>query len=310
MKKGLFFILSGFTFLLGIVFLYSAYTKLNPIQTFEYTLVEFLKLPWYVAAYTSRLFIGLELALGALLLFHCFGKNKWVLKLAFVLLLLFNIYLIYLLAKFGNNVNCGCFGDAIWMTPTVSLLKNVLLLVILAVIIRFHKGLQFRYSKFITPTLFFLIILLPFIFFYIPTTQPNWLRKDTYKIDFSPLYLPDNQLIPNIELGKGKHIIAFLSPFCPHCILTAYKMQLMSVKNVNLPFFMVIGGTQSSLTEFWQKTKAQNIPYTRLDKKYFLQYTGGVFPLIIWVNNGIVIAKSDYADLDQIAIEKWLSTSE
>jgi hypothetical protein len=45
-----------------------------------------------------------------------------------------------------------------------------------------------------------------------------------------------------------------------------------------------------------------------LDRKYFLQYTGGVFPLIVWVDNSVVIAKSTYLDLDQGAIEKWIKT--
>jgi hypothetical protein len=80
----------------------------------------------------------------------------------------------------------------------------------------------------------------------------------------------------------------------------------MKLRNPNLPIFMVIGGTKGDLTDFWNKTHAQNIPYVRLDGETFMQYTGGIFPLIVWVNNSWVEAKANYNTLNQDEIEKWL----
>jgi len=290
----------------GAVFLYSAYTKLYPIQTFEYTIVEYVHLPWKLAAITARFLIGLEAGLGSLLILNLYGKKKWVLTASFSLLLIFSAYLIYLWTTAGNNINCGCFGDAIWMSPSASLLKNLGLLIILAILLRYHRGLVFRRSNILALGLLFVAFTSIFIAFYIPFEQPNWLRKDKYKMDFSPLYKAKNADIPAADLTKGKHIVAFLSQSCPHCRLTAYKMHLMKVQDTTLPFFMIIGGT-SDLSDFWKTTKAQNIAYTRLDKDNFLKYTGGIFPLIVLVNNGWIEAKTNYVTLDQAELEHWVA---
>ena len=294
------------TVLTGGVFLYSAYTKLSPIWTFEYTLVEFLNFNWIAASVMARMLTGLEAGLGLLLVFHLFGQNKWVLKLAIGLLSLFNVYLIVLLVKYGNNVNCGCFGDTIWMNPTVSIIKNTVLILVCVLLLYFHKGLQFKGLRWVILGVTVLLLVMPFVVCPIESKEPNWTKSAHYKIDLSSLYINENLMTPSIRLDSGKHVIAFFSPFCPHCKTAAYKMHLMKKNNPTLPLFMVIGGTTSDLSEFWKDSKSQNIPYSRLDKKYFLDYTGGVFPLILWVNNGVVEAKSNFNNLDQNAIEQWV----
>ena len=305
--------------LTGALFLYSSYTKTYPIQHFEYTIVEYLHLPWLLAAIAARLLIGLEGGLGSLIILHLFGRNKWVLKVSFGLTVLFSIYLIALWAIAGNNINCGCFGDAIWMSPSASLIKNSLLLLVIGILIRYHYGIPARWASITAIVLLPAGMVLPLILFPIPAGQPTWLRTDRYKIDLSDVYremkkdtvlskFPDPKTtdIHETDLSQGKHIIAFVSPGCGHCKIAAYKMHLMKEHNPALPFFLVIGGTKSDLTEFWQKTKAQNIPHTRLNGDSFMQYTGGIFPLIIWVNDGWVEAKADYNTLTQKEIEEWI----
>ena len=76
--------------------------------------------------------------------------------------------------------------------------------------------------------------------------------------------------------------------------------------DTTLPFFMVIGGTTSDLTDFWKASHAENIPHIRMDVAPFMKYTHGVFPYIIWVNNGIVEEETGYVDLSTPAIEKWM----
>jgi len=301
----------------GATFLYSAYTKILPIQPFEYTMVEYMHLPWLLAAIAARFFVGLEAALGGLMVLHFFGSRKWVLKVSFLLLVIFSIYLIGLWATAGNDLNCGCFGDAIWMSPSTSLIKNAVLLAIIALIMRFHRGFSYKWVNVTALSLFIATIVLPFILFAIQAGEPSWLRTGKYQMDFNPLYHPeadaDTSAItvpypatPALDLTKGKHIIAFLSPSCPHCRIAARKMHLMSKNDPAIPFFIVFGGTRSSLTDFWKESEAQDIPYMRLAKDPFLTYTGGVFPHIIWINNGMVEAKSTYNTMNQDEIEKWL----
>jgi len=282
---------------IGALFLYSAWTKLFPIEAFEYTMVEFTHIPLLVAKIAARFFISLEAALGALMVLHLFGKNKWALKTAFGLLVFFSGYLIYLWIKAGNNVNCGCFGDAIWMRPSSSLLKNIILLAIIGSLIRYHNGFNYRWAKITAPLLLVATITTSYIVFPV---------YEIYKIDLTPIYTSDKNLAPSIDLTKGKHIIAFLNPSCMHCRKAAFIMHKMEENNPSIPFFMVIGGTESDLAGFWKDSQAQNIPYTRLNRDSFLKLTGGVFPQIYWVNNSRVEENTSYPDLSQKLIEEWM----
>ena len=291
-RKYLLLLLSVLT---GAVFLYSAYTKLIPIQAFEYTLVDDAHLPRMFAAIVARLFIALEAGLGASILLHFFGSGKWVLKTAFLLITVFSIYLIYLWAAKGNNVNCGCFGDTIWMSPATSLIKNVFILLVLALLIRYHKGFNYNWAK--TIPFFLLAAAMIVIFIVFPVFKP-------YKMDFTAIYA--GQDVPSIDLRKGKHIIGFLNPSCTHCRKTALKMHNDLKADTTLPFFMIIGGLTSDLTQFWKTSEAQGIPYIRLDSDPFIRYTHNVTPYIIWINNGWVEEETDYNDLSTPAIEKWM----
>ena len=286
--------------LTGALFLYSAFTKLYPIQSFEYTLIDQVHLPRMLAAIASRFFIGLEMGLGALIALHLFGKNKWVLKTAFALLVFFSIYLVWLWITAGNNVNCGCFGDAIIMSPSASLLKNVALLIIIGLLIRYHNGFNYKWVKVASITALLCTIACTYVFF--PIVK-------RYKIDLTTLYTSDKNLAPTMDLTKGKYIIAFVSPSCIHCRRAALKMHEMRLRNPNIPFFMVIGGTTSDLKDFWKASNAQDVPYTRLAQEPFMKYTHGLFPTILWVNNGQVEADTGYPELTQTVIEKWMASS-
>lgn len=317
MHKALRVFLVLLALLTGALFLYSAYTKLFPVQPFEYTLVEYLRVPWKVAPPLARLIIGFEAGIGALILLHFFGRRKWVLAEAFALTILLSAYLIWLWIAAGDNVNCGCFGDYIWMTPSASLIKNSILLLVIAILIRFHRGLRFKGIGFVQFIILLAAFALPFILYPLPAGKPTWFRNDRYQMNLSDIShvvqkdspgasFPEPATGTEGDLAHGKHIIAFVSPQCGHCRIAAQKLHLMKQRNPGLPIFMVIGGTKSDLTDFWNKTHAQNIPHMRLEGDTFMQYTGGIFPMIVWVNNSWVEAKANYNTLDQDEIEKWL----
>lgn len=303
--KNIFF--TVLSILLGLTFIYSAYTKTLPIQTFEYTLVEFVHMPWWMAAFGSRAMVGLEAGLGVLILLNIYGKNKWILKVALYILLLFSVYLIYLWATAGNNVNCGCFGDVIWMSPSSSLIKNAILIAVALLLIRFAKGLPIKWAQSYGYILLLAIIVTPLFIYPLPDTKPGFLNEEAYKIDLSALYEPDKPDKPEINLSEGKHIIAFLSLTCPHCRMAAYKMHLMKKDNPSLPIYFVLNGSESNLAPFWEETGAESIPHSMLLGKSFIELSGLNLPAIYWVNNGVVEAKSDYITLNQSAIENWVN---
>lgn len=293
---------------IGALFIYSAYTKLNPIQSFEYTLVEYAHFPWIVAALSARFFIGLEAALGSLLVLHLYGKGKWVLKTALGLIVLLSAYLVYLWLIFGNNVNCGCFGDAIWMSPSSSLLKNIILLLLLILLHRYHNGLQKKWVQITSISLLVVVTSLPFIIYALPDQEPTWLKKSKFQLDMSAIYTPAlSSTPPSVDLRKGKHIIAFLSFSCPHCRMAAHKMHIMKEMNPAIPFYFVMAGREEYIKSFWKETAAESIPHTRLDADAFTGLVGYSWPVIYWVNNGWVEAETNYIIMSQGEIEKWLA---
>ncbi len=302
-------ILSLLSITIGALFLFSAFTKIYDLESFEgfqYTIVEYVHLPWILATLGARILIGMEAALGLLMAIQFYGRQKWILKLAIFLLIIFSIYLVYLWAAVGNNVDCGCFGDYLKMSPAVSLLKNAALLAGIYLLIWFCNGIKFKRQEWITWIAFIGLTIAPFFIYPLPNTQPDWLNKDKYKINLSSLYTAGKTDAPKEDLYKGKHVIAFFSLKCPHCRMAAKKMHIMKEKNPSLPFYMVVAGNDKYLASFFEETHAQNIPYTKLKSEEFTAIAGFSWPAIFLVNNGIVEAQTNYINMNQAEIEDWL----
>ncbi|MFN6038940.1 MAG: MauE/DoxX family redox-associated membrane protein, partial [Bacteroidota bacterium] len=139
-KKLFLFTLS---FLMGLVFVYSGYTKLSPIEPFEFTFVDLGVASWKTAPIIARLLIGLEFLIGLLLIFGLYMK-RITLKIMIFLLLMFTVYLIVILIKDGNNGNCGCFGNALAMTPLQAIIKNLIMIGFGVILYKFYEGFNFK----------------------------------------------------------------------------------------------------------------------------------------------------------------------
>jgi hypothetical protein len=305
MKKIYFIILSV---LLGSTFIFSAYVKLFPVELFEWTFVDLGIANWIIAPFLARLMIAVEFFIGFLLFFNLF-KNKFTLRFTIIILIFFTIYLFWQLIIEGNSSNCKCFGSYIKMTPLESIIKNIILIALSLILYRFHKGIIWKYSK-----IFFLVIILssvalPFIINPVDLNVTEQNSDDTvvnYKLDLDVLYNNPKVVEPKVDLRKGKYIISFMSLTCPYCRIGAYKLHIMKKRDPGIPIFFILNGSKENLHSFFDETKATDIPYTILLGKDFINMSGIRLPAIYWVNNGVVIRKSTYFDLDQKAIEDWL----
>lgn len=124
-------------FLVGGLFIFSGLIKLNdPIGTaikmeeyFEVFAEDFgsffaIFIPW--ALPIAMIMIVLELALGvAILIYYRMNLTTWVL----LLLMVFFTFLTGYSAILNKVTDCGCFGDAIKLTPWESFWKDVFLMV-------------------------------------------------------------------------------------------------------------------------------------------------------------------------------------
>jgi uncharacterized membrane protein YphA (DoxX/SURF4 family) len=116
--------------IVGLLFIFSGLIKANDPLGFGYKLQEYFEvfhisfLNEYAAAF-AILLCTLEIVLGALLLL-----GFWSSKVAWGLLIIiiFFTFLTFYSAFFEVVTSCGCFGDAIPLTPWQSFIKDIVLL--------------------------------------------------------------------------------------------------------------------------------------------------------------------------------------
>ncbi|MBB2146876.1 DoxX family membrane protein [Pedobacter sp. LMG 31464] len=117
----------------GILFIFSGLIKANDPLGFGYKLQEYFEV--FHLTFLSNWATGiaiilcvLEIVLGALLLFG-FWRNQVTKGL--LTLIIFFTFLTFVSAAFKVVTSCGCFGDAIPLTPWQSFTKDLILLVMI-----------------------------------------------------------------------------------------------------------------------------------------------------------------------------------
>ncbi|WP_316801709.1 BT_3928 family protein [Pedobacter nototheniae] len=119
--------------LVGALFIFSGLIKANDPLGFGYKLQEYFEVFHMgflsgIATGIAILLCTLEIVLGALLLLGLWGKKvAWGL----LLLIIFFTLLTFVSAVFKVVTSCGCFGDAIPLTPWQSFGKDLILLVLI-----------------------------------------------------------------------------------------------------------------------------------------------------------------------------------
>lgn len=302
-------LLSLLCILLGAVFIFSGYTKLYPIEPFEYTFVDIGIVNWQLAPFISRLLIGLEFLIGALLVLNL-NPKKLTYKLGIAVLAIFSVYLILLIFYSGNKGNCGCFGSTIVMTPLQALIKNGIMLVFFIILYKFRNGWELKDKK---KYFLSLPILASFAFPFILNPveldySEAYLNKpeNNFKLELDSLYNNAKPPTPPRSLSNGKHVIAFLSLTCKHCRIAANKMRVIHERNPEIPFYFVLNGDDKDLKLFFDNTHTEKMPHSMLLGRNFVFLAGTSLPTIFLVNNGVVEHDIDYMVMDQGEIEKWL----
>lgn len=289
--------------LLAAVFIFSAFSKLDNIQPFEWTFIDMGIGNMLWASVIAHVFIGIELLLAAFLLFHIYLKQvTYPLVIAFLTIL--TIYLIVLIIKEGDNGNCGCFGDWLYMHPSTAIWKNLGMIAACFLLMRIYPVKPYKNQEWIAAVLGMAALVATFLIAPLTTnTQPE-VTNEPLKLN---LLYADSTNKPEVELHTGKHIIAFMSLTCPHCKKAAYMLHVLKKNNPNLPVYLVIAGHPSQQNAFFTETKAGDLPYLLFkNTASFEEMAGEGVPAIFWVNNGIIERKSTYLQLDPTIIKDWL----
>lgn len=104
----------------------------NDIASFFYLFKE-IALPLAVVLVVAEVVLGIMLILGVKLRF-----TVWSLSI----LIVFFTFLTFYSAYFNKVTDCGCFGDAIKLTPWESFIKDIILLILIGVLFVFRKDLS------------------------------------------------------------------------------------------------------------------------------------------------------------------------
>lgn len=135
----------------GILFIISGLIKLNDPLGFSYKLDEYFSepvfnMPFFIPfTLTIALFLViLEVVLGVMLLIGY--KSKWTIWSLLLLVILFS-FLTFYSAYFDVVKDCGCFGDALHLTPWQSFSKDIILLFFILILFYNQKLIKPLFSN-------------------------------------------------------------------------------------------------------------------------------------------------------------------
>src|SRR5699024_4332738 len=126
----------------GLLFIFSGLIKANDPIGFVVKLDEYFLVFKTTSMDTNYAWIaiflcGLEIILGVLLLL---GNKAKSVAWGLLLLIVFFTFLTFYSAFFEVVSSCGCFGDAIPLTPWQSFIKDLVLLALIIYIFRYRKN--------------------------------------------------------------------------------------------------------------------------------------------------------------------------
>jgi uncharacterized membrane protein YphA (DoxX/SURF4 family) len=181
--------------LVGLLFIFSGFIKANDPLGFSYKLQEYFEVFHItfldgLALYMAVVLCALEMILGFALLIGVRGKQvAWGL----LLLIIFFGFLTFYSAYFKVVQTCGCFGDAIPLTPWQSFSKDMALLLLVLVLFKHRANIQPIFSPKTSDRLLIIAVIGAFAFgFYTYNFSPI-MDFLPYKIDAN---IPDEMKRP------------------------------------------------------------------------------------------------------------------
>lgn len=148
----------------GVLFIISGLIKLNDPVGFSYKLTEYFSEPVFNMPFLEPLALGLaiflvilEVVLGVMLLVGYKAKATiWCL----LLLIVFFTFLTFYSAYFDVVKDCGCFGDALHLTPWQSFTKDIVLLFFVLILFINKKLIKPLFSNAVTNIVTYLSIII------------------------------------------------------------------------------------------------------------------------------------------------------
>jgi hypothetical protein len=262
-------------FILGVVFLFSAYTKFISPGLTEIILVDQgIVSARETAAIIVRLLIGFEFALGILLILS-YSLKTIVIPTAILFLIIFTGYLSYTGFILKDAQSCGCFGDMIKMSPLESIAKNIIMITVLILIFRFTNE---KKKYFVSPTVMIPCVVLIFVF--LPVNSQKEFKFANYT---------NFEGEGRVDLSVGEKLLVILNLECDHCQTLAKDLSEIKNQTNKLPKLYALLFKEGNVTVDSFKTITKfNFPYYMISVNEFLNFIGQSPPRIYWLKDGKV----------------------
>ncbi|MFV5700734.1 BT_3928 family protein [Flavobacterium sp. XS2P12] len=173
----------------GILFIISGLIKLNDPIGFSYKLAEYFSepvfnMPFFVpfALGIALFLVILEVVLGIMLLIGY--KTKFTIWSLLVLIVLFT-FLTFYSAYYNVVKDCGCFGDALKLTPWQSFTKDIVLLFFILILFFNKKLVQPLFSNNVQNIIIYASVILG-------SFMGVWVLNHLPLIDFRPFKVGNN----------------------------------------------------------------------------------------------------------------------
>jgi len=289
--------------LLGLVFVVSAVSKLFSLGAVELYVVQQHLLPSRVlAAYAMRLLIAAELCLGL----ACFLRAKFrrfTLPAIFGLLVFFSLFLAYQAFIKKDTESCHCFGELIRMSPLESLFKNLALIGLVCYLFLKTKGWPDGTWRapagLVVASL--LVILLGFPVRQIGV-QPSTQAATTEKSRFAEFReFSGGQ---KADLAAGTCLAVFVSLDCDHCRALVTSLADAAGEQALPPTYLICLGEASDASAFMSETGAE-FPYLCVQPETFFAFINELPPRLYLLQHGQVRAFWDKEEFDPQQLRPW-----
>jgi len=305
----------------AVLFIVSALAKLSKghlldspyfaISTFEVKQLYPMGFSESFAPYFSRTLIGIEMALGLLLLQKNYLR-KFLIPVTILLLLVFIGHLSYVTFLSGGNTgNCGCFGELLPMTPIEAILKNIVAVGLLVYLFKILPKENNPGNFWILTTVLFATILWIFMLAPIqppaatftvstpetttttdtitqPTVdttqvvaptetakQPEAVKEAVKEVPTGPTPKKSGYASYFAAIDKGRKTLCFFVPGCDHCRAAAKELTELRKTTKDFPEISIIFMNEEAdlIPDFFKEAGAE-YPYKIIEVIPFWKVLG------------------------------------
>ena len=272
--------------LLVALFLLSAVAKLMAIDDFELYIYSYGFLSLNASFLAARLCIAIELLLA---LFVALGWwRRWVNLAAFIILILFSLFLGYA-ALIGRSDSCQCFGRLADLSPVQSLLKNAVLIVMVLGYSRLTRMTSPANKARIVLTAVFVVAMTVAVFCI--SVPDNWMfgpEESRYDRELLEESIGTDGVLADEGLAEGHQLMAFVTRGCPYCRMTREKLGSIARRN------------------HIDTTRIHYYEPADLPDNLFLRITYGQRPFILLLDDGVPVVTYHYRNISERQVRSFL----